>query len=421
MAMRLYARLTASLDAPLATPNASYGESEDGDEEDDARAVIRALDDGVARAATRETGWARARDDIFWRMHRAGARIFIARRVLCRRSIRSRRETGFYRTRFEGHRARARARGASVAMGASARDDPLVSVEWLRARVDDVQILDASWHMPNLKRDGVAEHCARRLSATTRYFDVDAVSDGANAAPHMLPSADAFAAACETLGLTRDRPIVVYDTNGMFSAARAWWMFRANGWDDVRVLDGGLPAWTATGLGTDESARDEASVRAPARACAEAMSRVETGAKDFKGTREALVKTKAEMVRNIADVTYQVVDARGAARFRGETKEPREGVRSGHIPGSKNVFFGELLNEDKTFKSAEDIRRAFEASGLDLSADARPIVASCGTGVTAAILALALHRCGIEDVAVYDGSWTEYGADGACPVAAGPP
>ena len=315
----------------------------------------------------------------------------------------------------------ARARGASVAMGASARDDPLVSVEWLRARVDDVQILDASWHMPNLKRDGVAEHCARRLSATTRYFDVDAVSDGANAAPHMLPSADAFAAACETLGLTRDRPIVVYDTNGMFSAARAWWMFRANGWDDVRVLDGGLPAWTAKGLGTDESARDEASVRAPARACAEAMSRVETGAKDFKGTREALVKTKAEMVRNIADATYQVVDARGAARFRGETKEPREGVRSGHIPGSKNVFFGELLNEDKTFKSAEDIRRAFEASGLDLSADARPIVASCGTGVTAAILALALHRCGIEDVAVYDGSWTEYGADGACPVAAGPP
>ena len=136
----------------------------------------------------------------------------------------------------------------------------------VRARVDDVQILDASWHMPNLKRDGVAEHCARRLSATTRYFDVDAVSDGANAAPHMLPSADAFAAACETLGLTRDRPIVVYDTNGMFSAARAWWMFRANGWDDVRVLDGGLPAWTATGLGTDESARDEASVRAPARA-----------------------------------------------------------------------------------------------------------------------------------------------------------
>jgi thiosulfate/3-mercaptopyruvate sulfurtransferase len=140
---------------------------------------------------------------------------------------------------------------------------------------------------------------------------------------------------------------------------------------------------------------------------------------DFKGTRPELVKTKREIVENIQSKSFQVVDARGAARFRGETKEPREGVRSGHIPGSKNVFFGDLLNEDKTFKPVEALREVFEASGLDLSASAKPIVASCGTGVTAAIVALALHECGVE-AAVYDGSWTEYGADAQCPLATGP-
>lgn len=318
-------------------------------------------------------------------------------------------------------RAPTRARmGAHASSASASASSALVSADWLDAHRDDVQIVDASWHMPDLKRNGAREHARTRLTPQTVFFDVDKVSDGRNPAPHMLPSAKAFEAACETLKLTKTKPIVVYDTNGMFSAARAWWMFRAHGWENVKVLDGGKPAWDARGYASDDAERAEEDIAAHVDACARAMRALGDDVPgDFKGTRAELVKTKREVVENIQTKSFQVVDARGAARFRGETKEPREGVRSGHIPGSKNVFFGELLNEDKTFKPVEALRQVFETSGLDLSASAKPIVASCGTGVTAAIVALGLHECGVE-AAVYDGSWTEYGADAQCPLATGP-
>ncbi|CAL57428.1 Thiosulphate sulfurtransferase, conserved site [Ostreococcus tauri] len=302
----------------------------------------------------------------------------------------------------------------------------LISCAFAREHADGLTFVDASWHMPDAKRSGRGEYMKSRLRPETRFLDVDAVSDRDARAPHQLPAPEAFEAAMEALRLKRSDNIVVYDRNGMFSAARAWWMFRAHGWDNVRVLDGGAPAWRAAGYDEDESAKGEEEILAHIDACAAAMrtrreNEGEAKSTDFKGTREELVKTKADVLKNLDDRSFQVVDARGAARFRGETKEPREGVRSGHIPGSRNVFFGELLDDEKKFKSIDEMRRTFEASGLDLSAGARPIVASCGTGVTACIVALGLHRCGVENVAVYDGSWTEYGIDPECPLATGHP
>jgi len=302
----------------------------------------------------------------------------------------------------------------------------LISVADANANAATLTFVDASWHMPDAKRSGVSEFATSRLSASAKFLDVDATSDRDASAPHQLPAPEAFEAAIRELGLRESDDIVIYDRDGMFSAARAWWMFRAHGWENVRVLDGGAPAWRASGFDEDTSARSEDEIRAHAKKCEEVMRarRAREGdarSKDFKGTREELVKSKADMLENLNAATFQVVDARGAARFRGETKEPRAGVRSGHIPGSRNVFFGDLLDSDKKFKSVDELRRVFEASGLDLSAAGKPIVASCGTGVTACILALGLHRCGVENVAVYDGSWTEWGSDESCPLATGHP
>ena len=304
----------------------------------------------------------------------------------------------------------------------------LVSAEWLHERLNDVVVLDASWHMPDLKRSGSIEHCERRIPGA-KFFDIDGVSDFRNPSPHMLPSTGAFTRACAALGIAPGgedaRPLVVYDTNGMFSAARAWWMFRVFGREDIFVLDGGFPAWESAGFDVDTNPVDESDVEAHVSECKKAMECENAETRDFKGIRSDLVKTKAEMVENATSTSsaaFRVVDARGNARFRGETVEPRAGVRSGHIPGSRNVFFGDLLNDAKRFKSVAEMGSTFARAGIDLTTPGQ-IVATCGTGVTACILALAMHECGVKDVGVYDGSWTEYGGadEETCPIATGEP
>ena len=267
--------------------------------------------------------------------------------------------------------------------------DPLVTTAWLAQHLTDpdVQVVDATWYMPTEGKQGRHTFEAGHIPGAV-FFDIDEIADRETDLPHMLPSPEAFAQAAGELGLRRDETVVVYDAQGMFSAPRVWWTLRTMGFSKVFVLDGGLPKWQADGHAiTDGPGAPIPTQVAPA--------------------------FKPELVRSLADVTgvlqthaAQIVDARPAARFRGETPEPRPGLRGGHMPGACNVPFGTLINPDGTLKSAEELRAAFAAAGVDLS---KPIVTTCGSGVSASVLALALARLGRDDVAVYDGSWTEWG------------
>ena len=352
-----------------------------------------------------------------------------------------------------------------------ARSDPggpqrtIVSADWLRANLARVKVLDCSWYLPAMNRDAVAEFRARRLPGA-RYFDVDLVSDRASPLPHMLPSAAAFAAACDALGVANDDQIVVYDGAGLFSAARAWWMFKTFGHDAVAVLDGGAPAWDRAGGEWDETPLegedDDAFVRAAADAAARASqdpgadekeSESESAAASYKysaSLNPALVRSKAEVLANCVEQPSnnpeRLVDARPEPRWRGRAPEPRPGIRSGRAPGSANVPFHDLLDPElKTLVAPAEIRRRFAEAGVDIGeegaggegtdegtdegsggggASRAPtrIVASCGTGVTACVLSLAIavaepERWEKAPVGVYDGSWTEWGAeDSGCPV-----
>lgn len=264
--------------------------------------------------------------------------------------------------------------------------DPLVSTDWLAERLGDVQVVDGTWHMPG---EGVGRETyeAGHIPGAV-FFDIDEVADHSTDLPHMLPSADAFARAAGELGLTRDRPVVVYDAHGIFSAPRVWWSLRTMGFPAVFVLDGGLKKWRAEGrpLETGEE-------RPPSTMLESVFDK--DLVRDLQAVRDLLERREA-----------QLVDARPGPRFRGEVPEPRAGLRSGHMPGACNVPWGGLVAQDGTLKPADELRAAFEASGVDL---AGPIVTTCGSGVSAALLALALARLGRDDVAVYDGSWTEWG------------
>tara|TARA_R110002033_G_scaffold64568_3_gene115546 strand:- start:804 stop:1658 length:855 start_codon:yes stop_codon:yes gene_type:complete len=280
-------------------------------------------------------------------------------------------------------------------------DDPktLVSTEWLAKHIKDpdLRILDASWYLPDAKRDPKAEYDAAHIPGA-RFFDIDDISDARSDLPHMAPPVEKFMSRMRAMGVGDGHQVVVYDGAGIMSAPRVWWLFRLMGHENVAVLDGGFPKWQAEGRAVED------------------MPPV---VKD----RHLTVRFQNHLVRDVTQVSQasklgdaQIVDARSAARFRGDAPEPREGLRAGHIPGSRNVPFNTLLNDDNTLKSPTDSRAVFEAAGIDLS---RPMITTCGSGITASVLALALERIGVDAWSLYDGSWAEWGMFPTVPVATG--
>ena len=277
--------------------------------------------------------------------------------------------------------------------------DPMISTAELAERLGEagLRLVDASWHLGDrdAKRDFLAGHIPGAV-----FFDIDAIADPGTDLPHMLPSPESFAEAAGALGISERDTIIVYDSVGMFSAARVWWTLRAMGATDVRVLDGGLPKWIAEGRPLEAGWRN-----APH---GEFKSRAQPG----------LVRDLDQVRQIVGDGSAQLVDARSAARFSAAEPEPRAGLRSGHMPGARNVPWGGVVASDGTLAAPETLREVFAHAGVDLSA---PIVTTCGSGISAALLALALARVGRDDVAVYDGSWSEWGARADTPVAVGAP
>lgn len=274
---------------------------------------------------------------------------------------------------------------------------PVVNTEWLAANLDSVRVVDGSWHMPADNRDAAAEFLAARIPGAV-HFDIEAISDHDSPLPHMLPSPEDFAAAVGALGIASTDSIVVYDSRGLFSAARVWWMFRVMGHDDVAVLDGGLPRWVAEGRAIESG---------PAK-----TPEPRTFVPRF---RPDLVRDADQILRVAESRAALILDARAADRFRGEAPEPRPGLRSGHIPGSNNVPWPTLLR-DGALLPPEALAQRFADAGVDID---RPLVTTCGSGVSAATLSLALAVLGRWDAPVYDGSWTEWGGDESFPVATG--
>ncbi|EKE44908.1 3-mercaptopyruvate sulfurtransferase [Oceaniovalibus guishaninsula JLT2003] len=272
------------------------------------------------------------------------------------------------------------------------QDDPktLVSTDWLAAHLDnpDLRVIDASWYLPDAGRDAAAEYAEGHIPGA-RFFDLDEIADLSTDLPHMAPPPEKFVSRMRAMGIGDGHQVVVYDGAGIFSAARVWWLFRLMGKTDVAVLDGGLPKWRAEGRPLED------------------MAPVRTDRHMSASRQNRLVRNAAQVAEASRSGSAQIVDARGAARFRGDAPEPREGLRAGHIPGSKNLPYTELLNEDGTMIGKDAIRAAFAKAGIDLD---RPVITTCGSGVTAAILFLALTRIGHDDVALYDGSWAEWGA-----------
>lgn len=277
---------------------------------------------------------------------------------------------------------------------------PLVSTDWLAEHLNapDLRVLDASWYLPGDARDVKAEYATCHIPGA-RFFDIDEIVDAQSDLPHMAPSVEKFVSRMRAMGIGDGHRVVVYDSAGVFSAARVWWMFNHFGKTDVSVLDGGLKKWLAEGRATADMPpvlRD----------------------RHFTARRNAaLVRDVTQVAASAKLGDAQIVDARAAARFEGTAAEPRAGLRAGHIPGARNVFFRDLLKADGTMKDATALRAAFEAAGVDVS---RPIITSCGSGVTAAVINLALVVLGQADHALYDGSWAEWGAYKDLKIATGP-
>jgi thiosulfate/3-mercaptopyruvate sulfurtransferase len=278
-------------------------------------------------------------------------------------------------------------------------EDPgtLVSTDWLEAHLKDpdLRILDASWFMPDSGRDAKAEYQSAHIPGA-RFFDIDEIADTRSGLPHMAPPPEKFVSRMRAMGVGDGHQVVVYDGTGLFSAARVWWTFRLMGKTDVAVLDGGFPKWQAEGRPIEDMP-------------------------PVRRDRHITVSRQAHLVRDVTQVAaaaklgdHAIIDARSPGRFAGTEPEPRPGLRSGHIPGSANLHYARLLNENGTMKPAGELRMIFEQAGVDL---AKPAITTCGSGITAAILSLALERIGKRDHSLYDGSWAEWGMYGDLKVA----
>ena len=280
-------------------------------------------------------------------------------------------------------------------------DDPqtLVSTDWLAKHIKDpdLRVIDASWYRPDMNRDPKAEYDRGHIPGA-RFFDIDEISDTRSSLPHMAPPVEKFMSRLRAMGVGDGHQVVVYDGAGMFSAARVWWLFRLMGKTDIAVLDGGYPKWVAEGRETEDLP-------------------------PMLKERHMTVQRQAHLVRDVTQVAaaaklgdHAILDARGPSRFAGAEPEPRAGLRAGHIPGSTNVHYATLLNDDGTMKAIPQLKTMFEASGADLT---KPVITTCGSGVTAAILSLALERIGHRNHSLYDGSWAEWGQFDQLPIETG--
>jgi thiosulfate/3-mercaptopyruvate sulfurtransferase len=273
---------------------------------------------------------------------------------------------------------------------------PLVSTEWLAAHLDapDVRIVDASWYLPQAQRDPRDEYERGHIPGAV-FFDIDQIADTSSPYPHMLPSPEKFSSRMRALGLGDGVRVVVYDGAGIFSAPRVWWTFRVMGHEDVVVLDGGLKKWKAEGRPLSDL-------------------KPHPGSRHFTSHCNALlVRDRDAILGNLDTCAEQVVDARSGRRFRAEEAEPRPGLKGGHIPGSRNLPSANLVNADGTLKSPAELLRLFDDAGINIR---KPVVATCGSGISACILALGLAVLGNDMTSVYDGSWAEWGAAQGLPI-----
>ena len=277
--------------------------------------------------------------------------------------------------------------------------DPLVSTEWLASELgkNDLRVVDASLFLPDHGRNARTEFEAAHIPGAV-FMDLDEIVDTSSGLPHMLPPAEKFASRMQALGLGDGSRIVVYDNSPLKSSARAWFMLKVFGAHEVAILDGGFAKWQSEGRAV-ESGKPVVRHR-------------HFTAWEDKG----LVRTLDQMVENVKTKAEQVLDARPAGRFAGTDPEPRPGLRGGHMPGARNLPHGELFNADGTWKRGDELRAAFTSAGIDLD---RPVTTTCGSGITAAVLAFGMHLLGKKDVALYDGSWSEWGAQANTPVVTG--